>query len=725
MKVAATALLACVISSTVPAILGVRSRSFLDTRRAVMTTSKGDRTISKVVKLLQKMLEDSKKEAEEERKLYAKFKCYCDENEAEKKESIKALTKQIGLLEAQIEELLSENEVLSSESAQLQAKMDANEQLRKTATAMREDEKKAFEQAVEDMTKGIEQMGQAIDILVAIGADQSLAASAGHQQFMAGYKGSLLMKLRTNIKAALLAADTFVKPDDRSKLESLLQSPSMGAHGAQSGEIVGVLKSLKETFESNLESAQSAEKAATKAHEDFLATKKEEFDIIQESLKSKEATISENDDSLAQKKETIQEAEKQKSDDEAFLEKLVPMCETKASEFEQRNMFRVNEEAAISEAIAILDSDKAFNTFGKVKATSEGATALFLQLSAERASDMTDPQGKAASKVRQLALQSLEHAPLRSSRIMQLLVLLRDGNPFAKVLDEIDSMMELNQKEQKVDDEQLAWCKSEREESEANQKAKETEIKELMLAITDLETRIDHPETGLKVMIEETEEKLTENQKSQEDEAKVRKEETALFRKNVQHTAEAAAMLQMGIDALEKYYAQLEKNQAKELELAQQDPAPPETWSGGYKGQSEQGNKVIEMLKFVLKSTEDEEARYHSEEEKAQSDFEASMEELKKAEEELQKSLVKYRKELADAEKNLIMKREELGETEHDKAAIDKYLQTLKPGCDFITDNYDDRAKNRAEEMAALEKATELLKGTSAYKDAMAQKDKF
>jgi len=459
MKVAATALLACVISSTVPAILGVRSRSFLDTRRAVMTTSKGDRTISKVVKLLQKMLEDSKKEAEEERKLYAKFKCYCDDNEAGKKESINTLTKQIGLLEAQIEEHLSENGVLSSESAQLQAKMDANEQLRKTAEAFREDEKKTFEKAEEDMTKGIEQMGQAIDILVAIGADQSLAASAEHQQFMAGYKGPLLMTLHTSIKEALLAANTFLKPDERSKLESLLQSPFTGAHAAQSGEIVGVLKSLKETFESNLESAQSAEKAATKAHEDFLATKKEEFDIIQESLKSKEATISENDDSLAQKKETIQEAEKQKSDDEAFLEKLVPMCETKASEFEQRNMFRVNEEAAISEAIAILDSDKAFNTFGKVKATSEGATALFLQLSAERASDMTDPQGKAASKVRQLALQSLEHAPLRSSRIMQLLVLLRDGNPFAKVLDEIDSMMELNQKEQKVDDEQLAWCK--------------------------------------------------------------------------------------------------------------------------------------------------------------------------------------------------------------------------------------------------------------------------
>lgn len=721
MKIAARALLACIISSAVPVVWGVKyRRSFLDAQRAV-TTNEGDRTISKVVKLLQKMLEDSKKEAEEERKLYAKFKCYCDDNEAEKKESIKTLTKQIGLLEAQIEELQGSNEILSSESAQLQAKMDANEQLRKTAKALREDEKKSFEKAEEDMIKGIEQMGQAIDILVAIGADQSLAASTEHQQFVAGYKGPLLMKLRTSIKEALVAADTFLKPDDRFKLESFLQSPSTGAHGAQSGEIVGVLKSLKETFGSNLESARSAEKAAIKAHEAFLATKKEEFGIMEESLKSKEATMSENDESLGQKKEAIQEAEKQRSDDEAFLEKLVPMCETKASEFEQRKLFRANEEAAISEAIAILDSDKAFNTFGKVKATSEGATGLFLQLSVEKPSPVRDPQGKDASKVRQLALQLLEHAPFRSSRIMQLLVLLRDGNPFTKVLEEIDSMKELNEKEQQVDDEQLSWCKSERKESEANQKAKETEIKELKLAISELETNIDHPETGFKVMIQETNEKLTENQKSQETEAKVRKEENALYRKNVENTAEAAAMLQMGIAALEKYYAQLEKEAAKELELAQKDPAPPETWSGGYKGQSEQGNKVIEMLKFVLKSTEDEETAYNSDEKKAQSDFEASMEELKKAEGELQDSLVKYRKELADAEKDLVMKREDLEMTEHDKAAIEKYLETIKPGCDFITDNYDDRAKHRASEMTALDKAAELLKGTPAYKAAMAE----
>merc|ERR1719159_2149234 len=67
-----------------------------------------------------------------------------------------------------------------------------------------------------------------------------------------------------------------------------------------------------------------------------------------------------------------------KADAEEFLELLIPMCEEKAKEYEERNMFRANEDAAISKAIAILNADAAFDTFGKVDATSTGATS-FLQ----------------------------------------------------------------------------------------------------------------------------------------------------------------------------------------------------------------------------------------------------------------------------------------------------------------------------------------------------------
>merc|ERR1719258_227469 len=96
-----------------------------------------DRTITKVVKLLESMLEKSKSDGEKDRDLYGKFKCYCDDNEDEKKLSIEELTKQIGLLESKIEELRGSTGELSTECAQLRADMTENEAARAEAEAIR------------------------------------------------------------------------------------------------------------------------------------------------------------------------------------------------------------------------------------------------------------------------------------------------------------------------------------------------------------------------------------------------------------------------------------------------------------------------------------------------------------------------------------------------------------------------------------------------------------
>merc|ERR1719169_269007 len=114
------------------------------------TRQGGDRTITKVVKLLQGMLEKSKAEGEEEEVIYGKFKCYCDQNEAEKKASIETLTDQIMVLESKIAEIQGETGELSSDCAQLKTDMAANEAAREEATTIRNKERKAFLAEEED-----------------------------------------------------------------------------------------------------------------------------------------------------------------------------------------------------------------------------------------------------------------------------------------------------------------------------------------------------------------------------------------------------------------------------------------------------------------------------------------------------------------------------------------------------------------------------------------------
>merc|ERR1719352_1076882 len=99
---------------------------------------------------------------------------------------------------------------------------------------------------------------------------------------------------------------------------------------------------------------------------------------MKQSFDDKDKVLGENDDALSTKKTQKSETEASKASDEEFLAKLQKMCAAKTKEFGDRKMVRANEEAALAEAVSILNSDEAFETFGAVKATTEGATGLAL-----------------------------------------------------------------------------------------------------------------------------------------------------------------------------------------------------------------------------------------------------------------------------------------------------------------------------------------------------------
>merc|ERR1719199_1162296 len=172
------------------------------------TAAEKDRTITQVVDLLQKMLDKSVKEGDEERVIYAKFKCYCDTSEAEKKASIKEQTEMIALLESKIAELQGDTGGLSSECADLKADMAANQASRDEATAMRNKENSAYRAEKADLEQGIDQMKRAIDTLTKVGADQTKSTGADNKQFMAGHSGAALLRVQTAVEHALRAASS-------------------------------------------------------------------------------------------------------------------------------------------------------------------------------------------------------------------------------------------------------------------------------------------------------------------------------------------------------------------------------------------------------------------------------------------------------------------------------------------------------------------------------------
>merc|ERR1719271_2176533 len=109
----------------------------------------------------------------------------------------------------------------------------------------------------------------------------------------------------------------------------------------------------------------------------------------------------------------------------------------------------------------------------------------------------------------------------------------------------------------------------------------------------------------------------------------------------------------------------------------------------------------------------------HEDEESAQHDYEDSMTKLKKEQADAEKNLSDLQDNLATKQQELLEAQEDLKATTEDKEAIEAYLLKIKPGCDFITKNFDLREKNRKTEKEALEKAVKLIKATPAYKKAV------
>jgi hypothetical protein len=217
-------------------------------------------------------------------------------------------------------------------------------------------------------------------------------------------------------------------------------------------------------------------------------------------------------------------------------------------------LLRANEQAAIAEAIAILNSDSAFETFGTVSATSTGKTkaaASFLQLGRR-------------STVATLR-RELEHtlSVMKSPRLTKVLAVIESGNytsnPFVKVLDAITDMKTVIEEEGKQDQKNFDWCKSERTENDKNLKDRKAEIVTLTGDIDQLTTTIDDPVKGLKAQITETETSLVQNDASQKSETKQRTEENVAYQADVRNLVDAEDLLKKAITILRKYYDELAK----------------------------------------------------------------------------------------------------------------------------------------------------------------------
>mmetsp|Transcript_96117 Transcript_96117/g.269037 ORF Transcript_96117/g.269037 Transcript_96117/m.269037 type:complete len:768 (-) Transcript_96117:89-2392(-) len=698
--------------------------------------SEGHRTITQVVKLLQDLLGQSKQEGDLERELYAKFKCYCDQNEAGKTGEIASLTREIAILSSDIEELSASSGKLSRQVAKLDKDMAANRATQDKATSIHEKEHREYSEMRGDSEMAIEQLHQAIQTLSDIGADQTMAAAADHRRYMAGHQGQSLVKLQSTVKAALLAADAFVSKKQAMVVDAFLQAPFTGTHTAQSGEVVGILKDMLDTFVKNLDGATSQEQASEAAYHKLMGELLKAFDEMDAAYVKKQGELAANDGGLASRRQQLDISTAMKAEAEDFLAKLGDACATKAKQYDERVKLRTSEQAALAQAISILNSDAAFDTFGTSDATHGAAALLQTQRAehravrrhranfavAEEAPGFEAAPRKAAKEFLQKAAKTQGSSTL--GRIADMF----KTNPFEIILTEIDKVIALLAEEGDKDQKQHDWCMEVRDKTHGSIYEKDADISNLNVDIQMLTVDIEDPQVGLKALIRQSEDILQHNSQSQMSETAQRKKENGAYQKDISNLVQAQALLQRAVVILRKFYSKIDAQIAKAgASLVQSakgkrdDPAPPGTWEDKYHGQSGGGVTAIDMLEYILQDTKAEEAQAHEDERLAQHMYEDSMAGLKQEEADTQDGLAADRKLLTEKEGSLLEKQRELVDAQNELKALEKYLDEIRPGCDFIMQNIDLRMSHRENERMALETSVTMIKESPGYEAQMAK----
>merc|ERR1719440_2315841 len=190
---------------------------------------------------------------------------------------------------------------------------------------------------------------------------------------------SFIQSNKDSVARVVKAVSSAQSVDDYEKAEVLdLLQGKQGDYSAGSGEIVGVLKALKDEMDKDLNGAVGDEEAAAKGFEELAAAKKDEIAAASEAIESKTVRSGDLAVSVTTTADDIEDTTAEMKETEAFVANLASQCALKKKEWAERQKMRAEEVSAISEAIKVLNDDDALDLFKKTLSLSQSSSMRFM-----------------------------------------------------------------------------------------------------------------------------------------------------------------------------------------------------------------------------------------------------------------------------------------------------------------------------------------------------------
>merc|ERR1719229_971370 len=460
------------------------------------------------------------------------------------------------------------------------------------------------------------------------------------------------------------------------------------SYAPQSGEIFGILKQMKETFETNLSDSQKEEMANQKAYEDLKAAKTDEIKAGQAQIDAKTQELATTDEKLAESKESIEDTKASLSADEQFLMMLKEKCSTTDAEWEERQKTRQLEMEACSKALAILSSDDAHDLFTKT------FNPAFVQTESRANSER---RSKAAAVLASVAKK------LNSPRLSAIATKVR-LDAFTRVKKAIDDMVAQLLKEKADEIKHKDFCVEEFNTNQLQTEKKEREKADLIAKIEELELTIKTLTSEIDVLKSEVAEMQVQMKRAGEDREKQNKE----FQQTVADQRASQKLLAAALNILRGFY------EKKAAFVQKQEPAgpPPPPGFKEYKKNAAAGG-VMGMIQQIINDAKAMEAEAIRAEEDAQKAYEDFVKETNASIETKTKEIINKSEAQAKAETDHVETKEAKEAALLDLEQLSNYDAQLHQSCDFVLNNFDLRQTARDEEVEALRQAKAILSGAN------------
>jgi len=672
--------------------------------------------IRKVVTMLQSMQTKVQEEGEKELALYEKYMCYCKNAGGDLQASIASAGDSIAELGNKIKAAEEQMVVLKEELKTAQEDRASAKAAMAEATAIREKEAAAYAAEKADADKDIAAVAKAVAALEK------------------GMAGAFLQTDAAQILRGIASSKRDMMDDDRQDLMAFLSNSQGADYAPQSGQIVGILKTMGDEMSAGLAEATKAEEAAIAIYEKLMAAKKKEVIALTKEIETKLTRIGDLGVEIAEMKNDVGDTQEALAQDKKFLANLEENCEKKKKEWDVIVKTRADELAALADTIKVLNDDDALELFKKTLPSA--SSFLQIQVTAQ------DMRASALTGLKKFMEQRPTNAKL------ELLALALEGKKigFEKVIKMIDDMVATLKVEQADDDAKKEYCAEELDLADDKKK-------ELEHAVSDLETAIENAKEAIAKLADEIAALIagiTELDKMVAEATEQRKEENVDFKELMASDTAAKELMKFAKNRLNKFYNPKLYKAPPKTELSREDrivenmsgtaapteapggiagtgiavfaevsshdqgrvapPPPPETF-GAYQKKSEDSMGVMAMIDLLIADLDKEMTEAETTEKDAQADYETAMKDAADKRTADSKLLSEKEAIKAETEADLEAKTEDKAATSAELMSTMKYIASLHAECDWLLKYFDVRKEARASEIDALGKAKAVLSG--------------